>query len=85
MSSNLYDSPTNGYYSHFTEEEIEAAMDPGPLYPSLSSKLQFIQQDGFCLNFSVHMFWQSDLFRCVNLPFTCCHGDPTSQVAETGW
>lgn len=48
MSFNLHGSPTSSYYSHFIEEAIEVAMDTGPLYPSLSSKLQFIQQDSFC-------------------------------------
>lgn len=49
MSSNLHGSPTISYYPHFIEKAIEAAMDTGPLYPSLSSKLPFIQQNSFCL------------------------------------
>lgn len=56
MSSNLHDNPTNSHHSRFTEEEIQAAVDTGPLYPSLSSKLQLIQQDGFCFElFSAHV------------------------------
>lgn len=45
MSSNLHDSPTSSCY---LEEETEATTDTGPLYPSLSSELQFIQQESFC-------------------------------------
>lgn len=47
----LLDSPIRSYSSHFTEEEIEAAADIDPLCPSLSSKLQFIQQDSYCFEF----------------------------------
>lgn len=59
-SFNLLDSATYNCSSHFTEEEVEAAVDIG-LYVllwsvcPLLSELEIIQQDSFCFEFSVYI------------------------------